>query len=159
MSLLTEQEIAKQSARIDSLTSAGAEYQRQCFEQAAEISKLDARIEELEADQTKAQAAVKIGNYIGKNYLIAWCDNVLADQVTDLLQKQAIEISRLKGVIAKCKTAFVDINNEAKCFMAYENARNNFSEDSYEAKAYSKAAIKASESTKEALAAIKEIEK
>ena len=97
------EEIAKRDARIESLTAAGAEYQRQCFEQAAEIS-------------------------------------------------------RLKGVIAKCKTAFVDINNEAKCFMAYENARNNFSEDSYEAKAYSKAAIKASESTKEALSAIKEME-
>ena len=33
-------EIAKRDARIDSLTAAGAEYQRQCFEQAAEISRL-----------------------------------------------------------------------------------------------------------------------
>ena len=33
-------EIAKRDARIESLTSAGAEYQRQCFEQAEEISRL-----------------------------------------------------------------------------------------------------------------------
>ena len=37
-------EIAKLNARIDSLTAAGAEYQRQCFEQAAEISRLKAVI-------------------------------------------------------------------------------------------------------------------
>lgn len=110
---------------------------------AEEIAKLDARIEELEADQTKAQAAVKIGNYIGKNYLIAWCDNVLADQVTDLLQKQAAEISRLtevsrtkhleaidwagkhqeateqisrlKGVIAKCDVALTFVKKYVAC--------------------------------------------
>ena len=39
------EEIAKLNARIDSLTAAGAEYQRQCFEQAAEISRLKALVE------------------------------------------------------------------------------------------------------------------
>ena len=37
-------EIDKRDERIESLTSAGAEYQRQCFEQAAEIVRLRALV-------------------------------------------------------------------------------------------------------------------
>ena len=80
MSLLTEQEIAKQ----------------------------DERIAEIEADQDKANAAVAIGNYLGKTYNYAWCDTSLASQTIDLLKEQASEITRLKGVIEKCKEALED---------------------------------------------------
>ena len=40
IALDAQAEIAKRDERIDSLTAAGAEYQRQCFEQAAEITRL-----------------------------------------------------------------------------------------------------------------------
>ena len=43
-------EIAKRDARIASLIAAGAEYQRQCFEQAAEISRLKAELAEAKKD-------------------------------------------------------------------------------------------------------------
>ena len=46
-------EIAKRDERIESLTAAGAEYQRQCFEQAVEISRLKEVIAKI-----KAQGAV-----------------------------------------------------------------------------------------------------
>ena len=52
------------------------------------------------------------------------------------------------------KEAFSAINIEAKTFMSYENARNNFSDDTDERKAYERAMVKASELTKQALAAI-----
>lgn len=102
----------------------------------AEIAKRDAQIAELEADQDKANAAVAIGNYLGKTYNYAWCDTSLASQTIDLLKEQAAEISkwkeaartkhleaidwagkqqeateqisRLQKVIAKCKDALED---------------------------------------------------
>ena len=109
----------------------------------AEIAKRDERIAELEADQDKANAAVAIGNYLGKTYNYAWCDTSLASQTIDLLKEQAArikeleerrceicgyaehhrehtgclrvfvdeqaaEITRLKGVIEKCKEALED---------------------------------------------------
>ena len=52
------------------------------------------------------------------------------------------------------KEAFSAINIEAKTFMSYENARNNFSDDTDERKAYERAMVKASELIKQALAAI-----
>ena len=52
------------------------------------------------------------------------------------------------------KDAFSAINIEAKTFMSYENARNNFSDDTDERKAYERAMVKASELIKQALAAI-----
>lgn len=101
-----------------------------------EIAKRDAQIAELEADQDKANAAVAIGNYLGKTYNYAWCDTSLASQTIDLLKEQAAEISkwkeaartkhleaidwagkqqeateqisRLQKVIAKCKDALED---------------------------------------------------
>ena len=63
----------------------------------------DERIEELEADSEKAQAATVLGNYIGRKYHLFWCDSTLASQVIDILQQQSAEISRLEGVLAKCK--------------------------------------------------------
>ena len=84
----------------------------------AEIAKLDARIAELEADQDKANAAVAIGNYLGKTYNYAWCNTSLASQTIDLLKEQASEISRLKAVIGKCKEVLEDchqnINQERR---------------------------------------------
>ena len=85
-------EIAKRDARIESLTSAGAEYQRQCFEQAARIKELEATCEEhrqyaLDAyldDEDSALAKLAIRNH-----------------------EQAAEIARLKGVIAKCKEVLI----------------------------------------------------
>ena len=116
MSLLTDQEIAKQSARIDSLTSAGAEYQRQCFEQAARIKELEA-VEE-QRDQMIADLYEKRGNDLIKI-------DEQAERIKELekkaelpmkykrmqfnaelqkeVEQQAAEISRLKEVLAKCK--------------------------------------------------------
>ena len=71
--------------------------------QAAEIAKRDERIAELEADQDKANAAVAIGNYLGKTYNYAWCNTSLASQTIDLLKEQSAEISRLKALVGKCK--------------------------------------------------------
>ena len=87
MSVLTDQEIAKQSARIDSLTSAGAEYQRQCFEQAE-------RIKELEK---KAELPMK--------YKRMQFNAELQKEV----EQQAAEITRLREVLAKCKTAIISL--------------------------------------------------
>ena len=62
----------------------------------AEIAKRDARIAELEADQDKANAAVAIGNYLGKTYNYAWCNTSLASQTIDLLKEQAARIKELE---------------------------------------------------------------
>ena len=104
-----------------------------------EIAKRDGRIKELEADQDKANAAVAIGNYLGKTYNYAWCDTSLASQTIDLLKEQSAEISRLKEVIAKCQSAL------AQCKQWKEGA-NTLTCHNHEA-------------VEEALCMIKEIEK
>ena len=73
-------------------------YGRLCHEaaDALEIAKRDERIAELEADQDKANAAVAIGNYLGKTYNYAWCNTSLASQTIDLLKEQAARIKELE---------------------------------------------------------------
>ena len=77
----------------------------------------------------------------------------LLDQRFDLMAVAAQQSAALK----LAKDAFSAINIEAKTFMSYENARNNFSDDTDERKAYERAMVKASELTKQALAAIDEV--
>ena len=79
------EEIAKRDARIESLTAAGAEYQRQCFEQTAWIKELETNINAIARKQ--AQKMLDNGTY------------------SDKINQQAAEISRLKGVLEKCKKA------------------------------------------------------
>lgn len=62
--------------------------------------------------------------------------------------------AKQSAALKLAKDAFSAINIEAKTFMSYENARNNFSDDTDERKAYERAMVKASELTKQALAAI-----
>ena len=64
------------------------------------------------------------------------------------------KVERQSAALKLAKDAFSAINIEAKTFMSYENARNNFSDDTDERKAYERAMVKASELTKQALAAI-----
>ena len=66
------------------------------------------------------------------------------------------QIAKQAAALKLAKDAFSAINIEAKTFMSYENARNNFSDDTDERKAYEHAMVKASELTKQALAAIDE---
>ena len=62
--------------------------------------------------------------------------------------------AKQSAALKLAKDAFSAINIEAKTFMSYENARNNFSDDTDERKAYERAMVKASELTKKAIAAI-----
>ena len=64
------------------------------------------------------------------------------------------KVERQSAALKLAKDAFSAINIEAKTFMSYENARNNFSDDTDERKAYERAMVKASELTKQAIAAI-----
>ena len=64
------------------------------------------------------------------------------------------QIHEQSAALRLAKAAFSAINIEAKTFMSYENARNNFSDDTDERKAYERAMVKASELTKKAIAAI-----
>ena len=90
--------------------------ERRCFpfppDAQAEIAKQDERIAELEADQDKANAAVAIGNYLGKTYNYAWCDTSLASQTIDLLKEQAAEISRLKALVGECEKKLRSIKTD-----------------------------------------------
>ena len=67
-------------------------------------------------------------------------------------------IEAQSAALKLAREAFSAINIEAKTFMSYENARNNFSDDTDERKAYERAMVKASELTKQALAAIDALE-
>ncbi len=67
------------------------------------------------------------------------------------------KVERQSAALKLAREAFYAINAEAKEFMSYENARNNFSDDTDERKAYERAMMKASELTKKALAAINEV--
>ena len=73
------------------------------------------------------------------------------------IQAQAKLLEKQSAALKLAKDAFSAINTEAKAFMSYENARNNFSDDTDERKAYERAMMKASELTKKALAAINEV--
>ena len=64
------------------------------------------------------------------------------------------QIERQSAALKLAKDAFSAIDTEAKEFMSYENARNNFSYSVNERRAYERAMINASELTKKALAAI-----
>ena len=134
-------EIRPMEWKFSKTTSWGPEVWKPVFtfpiDDQAEIAKRDARIAELEADQDKANAAVAIGNYLGKTYNYAWCDTSLASQTIDLLKEQSAEIARLKGVLAKCKETLVSNISDLQ--------EPNF-------------VTLASWRVKEALAAIKEIE-
>ena len=79
---------------LSAMYEAGLRHEKTLSE---EIAKRDAQIAELEADQDKANAAVAIGNYLGKTYNYFWCDTSLASQTIDLLKEQAAEITRLKS--------------------------------------------------------------
>ena len=63
-------------------------------------------------------------------------------------------LNQQSAALKLAKEAFSAINIEAKTFMSYENARNTFSDDTDERKVYERAMVKASELTKQALAAI-----
>jgi hypothetical protein len=52
------------------------------------------------------------------------------------------ELARVKAL---AKAALDAHDTEARALMSWENARNNFSQDNYEAKAYERAALAASE--------------
>ena len=99
-------------ARIAELLRAVADHVTVREEQAAEIAKRDERIAELEADQDKANAAVAIGNYLGKTYNYAWCDTSLASQTIDLLKEQAAEVSRLKALVGECEKKLRSIKTD-----------------------------------------------
>ena len=66
--------------------------------------------------------------------------------------------SKQAAALRLAKAAISAINTEAKAFRSYENARNNFSDDTDERKAYERAMVKASKLTKQALAAIAALE-
>ena len=72
----------------------------------------------------------------------------------ETIAAQGDEIAKQSAALKLAKDAFSAINTEAKAFMSYENARNNFSDDTDERKAYERAMLKGSELTKKALAAI-----
>ena len=89
----------------------------------------------------------------------------LTSQISELeaspMSEEALDILRSKiakqaAALKLARDAFSAINAEAKAFRSYENARNNFSDDTDERKAYERAMVKASELTKQALAAIDE---
>ena len=89
----------------------------------------------------------------------------LTSQISELeaspMSEEALDILRSKiakqaAALKLARDAFSAINAEAKAFRSYENARSNFSDDTDERKAYERAMVKASEITKQALAAIDE---
>ena len=109
-------EIAKRDERIESLTSAGAEYQRQCFEQAKRIEELE------EEDGLLCADCMDTGwleNRVEGKYPCTCVSETEPYQI--LVQQnseQAAEISRLKGLIAKCSVALSGMN---EWFDAEEN--------------------------------------
>ncbi len=106
------------------------------------ISAKDAEIERLDGECNRLAKAAS------KNYR----DNGLP--INEEFYKQAEMIEKQSAALKLAKDAFSASNTEAKAFMSYENARNNFSDDTDERKAYERAMMKASELTKKALAAI-----
>lgn len=68
-----------------------------------------------------------------------------AKEAAIVLVRQAEEIDRLKRLAG---AALAARNAEARAAMAYENARNNFSQDTHEQKQYERAMIAATEADK-----------
>ena len=110
-------EIAKLNARIDSLTAAGAEYQRQCFEQAAEISRLKSELQDLHKRNYVTHSLFETGDTAcpeqakdrNGEVVLGVCKNCGRVEV-ELAEPcdRRKEIQRLKAVIAKCEEALLE---------------------------------------------------
>lgn len=100
-----------------------------------------------------AVAWIAPSNYEWPSHFISLTEIRNGEPLVRLSDAEAI-IAKQSAALKLAREAFSAINTEAKTFMSYGNARNNFSDSIDERNAYEQAMIKASELTKKALAAI-----